>query len=475
MLNTFFTHQHTKEKPIVLGSPSKNIAFPKFTLGQKERKLHSYVVGLTGRGKSKFLQSLIVQDVLAGRGAGLIDPHGDLALDILGDLHSKGYFEEKTNLGRLVYVSPRRRDYVLPFNVLKRPDEQTETYEVAQRVIASFMRTWSRTLTEPPRFQQIMRSALAVLIEAKLPLTDLYRLLTDDRFKKQNLERITDGKVAADCKLFFENEFDEWGRDRPKIISSTTNKASALIENPNLYPMLSHPENHLDLRRIMDSGKILIVNLGDCDEESKRLIGSLLVTGFEHAALSRARQKHQDRRPFHLCIDEFQAFAHQPGNAEAFSQMLSQVRKYGLHLHLANQSLFQLPTELRNVMGNAQNLFAFRVAREDAEILASIFSNHWADHDRYLGANSLRPASTQKEAFTQHLSSLPIRKMVVKTADDRNAMLWAEKVAGPKTSEEELEQTQVELLKSSGVRPGSFQGKSQVKAPKPKRSSIFAT
>ena len=110
--------------------------------------------------------------------------------------------------------------------------------------------------------------------------------------------------------------------------------------------MLNHTENRLNIRQIMDKGRVLIVDLGDCDDETKRLFGTLIVTGFEQAALTRAKEPYKMRKPYFLYIDEFQDFAHQPGAAATFSQMLSQVRKFGLHLVLANQSIAQLPQGL---------------------------------------------------------------------------------------------------------------------------------
>lgn len=162
---------------ITLGRYGKYRFFPKFKVNHDVRKFHTYVVGLTGRGKSKFLQNCLVQDILAGRGCAVIDPHGDLAKDVLRSLISAGYFNSSDNLKRTIYISPRRRDYIVPFNVLARPDEETETYEISQRVIAAFQRTWAQTLAEPPRFQQIMRAALAVLIENGETLCQLYQLL----------------------------------------------------------------------------------------------------------------------------------------------------------------------------------------------------------------------------------------------------------------------------------------------------------
>ena len=147
------------------------------------------------------------------------------------------------------------------------------------------------------------------------------------------------------------------------MIGSTTNKVSALTDNPNIFYMLGQKENHLNIRKIMDEGKVLIADLGDCDDETKRLFGTLIVTGFEHAALSRSKLQHKDREPYYLYIDEFQDFACNPGAAETFSQMLSQVRKFGLHMILANQSIAQLSSGLQTALGNAQTIVSFRISK----------------------------------------------------------------------------------------------------------------
>ncbi len=195
-LSTLLGH---RPDDLILGRTGKYSFFPKFRVSAKSRQYHTYVVGLTGRGKSKFLQNCLLQDITAGRGCAVIDPHGDLAKDIMSSLVGQRFFEDNKSFDRIIYVAPRRRDYVIPFNVLARPDAETETYEIAQRVIAAFMRAWSRTLLEPPRFQQIMRASLAVLIETNETLCSLYRLLTDDEFREEKLAAIPDLKVAADC------------------------------------------------------------------------------------------------------------------------------------------------------------------------------------------------------------------------------------------------------------------------------------
>jgi hypothetical protein len=224
-----------KADDLVLGRVGPSRFTPRFSISAKVRKFHSYVVGLTGRGKSKFLQNCLVQDINAGRGCAVVDPHGDLAKDVISSLISSGYFTDDSAYDRLMYVAPRRRDYIIPFNVLSPPDPETETYEIAQRVISAFMRTWARTLLEPPRFQQIMRTSLATLIESGETLCSLYKLLTDDDYRDGQLGKISNPKVSIDCHSIFQNEFERWGRERAIMMGSTTNKVSALTDNPSIF------------------------------------------------------------------------------------------------------------------------------------------------------------------------------------------------------------------------------------------------
>jgi len=444
-----------KNDHLVLGRIGRHRFTPRFLLHPKARKFHMYTVGLTGRGKSKFLQNCLVQDITAGRGCAVIDPHGDLAKDVLRSLISEGYFANKDSSDNVLYVAPRRRDFVIPFNVLARPDADTETYEVAQRVISAFMRTWARTLLEPPRFQQIMRSALATLIETEDTLCNLYRLLTDDDFRDKQLAQISDPKVAADCQTFFTNEFDRWGRERASMMSSTTNKVSALTDNPSIFYMLGQQKNHINIRQIMDQGKVLLVDLGDCDDETKKIFGTLMVTGFEQAALSRARAHQSARKPYYLYIDEFQDFACHPGAAETFSQMLSQVRKFGLHMILANQSIAQLSSGLQTALGNAQTIVTFRISRSDAEALARVLGEVDIEAIKRDSQNDVQhpvysPVYEQREEFIQHLTKQKVRQVTVKTADDRLSVIWPEKITNHGCTTRQLDQIIISLLKRNG-------------------------
>jgi len=293
---------------------------------------------------------------------------------------------------------------------------------------------------------------LATLIEAQDTLCNLYALLTDDNFRTKSLRAIQDPKVAADCAAFFNNEFEHWGRERAVMMGSTTNKISALTDNPSIFFMLGQKENHLDIRKIMDREQVLLVDLGDCDEETKRLFGTLIVTGFEQAALSRARASSEVRRPYYLYIDEFQDFACHPGAAETFSQMLSQVRKFGLHMILANQSIAQLSPDLQTALGNAQTIIAFRVSRADAEALVRVIGQVDPQIIKHESQTSIQhpiyePLSEQWEKLTQFLMKQQVRQATVKTADDRLAVIWSEKVRDDLCPEEQMERVIVESLK----------------------------
>jgi hypothetical protein len=165
----------------------------------------------------------------------------------------------------------------------------------------------------------ISAASLSALVETKRMICDLYPLLTDDDFRDSVLQQIPNPKVGSVCKAFFENEFTECCKNRTVMMGSTTTKVSALTDNPNIFYMLGQKENHLNIREIMDRVQILIADLGDCDDETKRLFGTLIVTGFEHTTLFRSRMQQKDRKTYYLYIDEFQDFACNPGAAETFS------------------------------------------------------------------------------------------------------------------------------------------------------------
>lgn len=348
---------------LVLGRTGPYWPFPLFRLRAQERTTHMYVVGITGQGKSKLLQHCLFQDILAGRGCGVLDPHTDLAGDLLSSL-AAGFFKNPANRARVLYFEPSQSESALPFNVLA---TSYSPYARAMNLVEAFRRTWPESLREAPRFTNILLAALLTLIANQLTLAQLPRLLTDKPYRENLLDRVEDPEVIS----VFHDRLDRWGREQPLILESILNKVSAFTLNPILRDILGQKENALDFRRIMDQGQVLIVDLGRCDGETRRLLGSLIVTGLEQAALSRKEEPARNRRPFYFYIDEFQDFCANESSTTTLAHILSESRKFGLHLTLAHQTLGQMPSDrMRSALGNIGTKVVFAVDRTDAEVMA---------------------------------------------------------------------------------------------------------
>lgn len=330
-------------------------------VAESDRQTHTYVVGITGKGKSKLLEHILFQDIVGGRGCGVLDPHSDLVEDLLQYLHSH---PEKAlpHMERIIYVDPSRRDHLVPFNVLA---SDNSPYETAQNVVEAFRRTWPQALAEAPRFANIVTACVLTLIPNKLTLIEIPRVLTDTQYRELLLQKVDDPEVLA----FWRERYEKWGRETPVIIESVLNKVTAFTFNPQLRLILGADENRLNFRQIMDEGKVLLVDLGRCDAETRRLVGSLIVIGLEQGARSR-KDARGNRRPFYFCIDEFQDFCANDGAAQTLAQILSECRKFGLHLTLAHQTLAQINERMKGALGNIQLKIVFGVSRQDAEILA---------------------------------------------------------------------------------------------------------
>jgi hypothetical protein len=323
---------------------------------------HLYVVGRTKTGKSKLLQSLLYQLIEQGQGCGLLDPHSDLCDDLLAQLQPL-LATNPALRERIVYFQPGREDYLVPFNVLSTPGEP---YSVAQNVLEAFRRTWPESLREAPRFANIVLAALLLLIERGLTLIEMPRLLTDRDYRETLLRGCTNPEVIH----FFHERYDRWGRERALIIESALNKVGALVINPRLKAILGCVENGLPFQRIMDGRKILLCDLGRVDDETRRLLGSLIVTGLEQAALARKAIPAQDRVPFYFMLDEFQDYVANAGAAQTLARILAECRKFRLHLGLAHQTMSQIDSErLKGALENAQLRAVFGVGRETAQAL----------------------------------------------------------------------------------------------------------
>jgi hypothetical protein len=355
--------------PFLLG---QDLGFRKFTVSLNKLDTHIYVVGQSGKGKSKFLESLLWQMVTLGQGCCVIDPHGDLANNLLKLLafqpHGRSkrpWLEEPDNAARLVYCEPGRADYFIPMNVLY--TERDHPYTVATNVIEAFQRTWSETLSAAPQFKNVALHGLLLLIEQGLTLVELPWMLMNKEFRDGLLEGCRNQEVQA----FFRYRFGKWGNEQTLRIESLLNKVTALTLNPSLKRMLGESQNRIEFRRFMDEGKVLIVNLGTCDHETRDLLGSLLTVALEQAALSRAELEEDERQPWFCVLDEFQKFVANEGSAQVLAQMLSEVRKMGLRLCLAHQGWHQLGnSRLEGALDQAQIKVVFGSGTKTGRVVA---------------------------------------------------------------------------------------------------------
>ena len=415
----FWSHR----TPSILLGTYGPMGIRKYRLPLRSFDTHLYVVGRTKKGKSKFLEQIAFQLMALKQGCGLLDPHSDLAEDLLSYLASQPNSREL--LSRVIYFDPSRDDYLLPFNVLKSPGD---AYTIAQNVLEAMRRTWPESLREAPRFSNIVLAATIVLVENGLTLVEMPRLLTDPPYREELLAQVSNPEVAR----FFHDRYDQWGRERTVMVESVLNKVGAFVINPRLRLILGQTENRLPFRQIMDQGRILICNLGRVDAETRRLLGSLIVTGLEQASFSRHDTPLSKRRRFYFVIDEFQDYCANAGSEQTLARILSECRKFGLHLILAHQNQAQLGGLIQGTLENAQVKAVFGVGRGTAETLAQeLFSPDLqaVKHQVEDRAQQERthptfvPLSEQWEKCVQQLQRLPRRRFLLQVPERKGLVL----------------------------------------------------
>src|ERR687896_1736930 len=326
-----------------------------------DRAIHTYVIGASGSGKTKFLEFLIQQDIKQGRGFGIIDPHGDLIEETKGFLAA--YYrktQDKSIFDRVVIVDPTDPKYTVAFNVLEIP-EGVAPIEQAQELLMVFKRIWADSWGA--RMEDLLRNSLIALGQAQLTLVHLPQFLTHKDFRFQVMAKVSHPLT----RLYFER-FDSLSRaNQLQWSDPVTNKVNAFLADERISQMLGQPKSSINLREIMDKKKILLLKLNKGKlQQSADLLGSLFMAKIQLAAFSRTDIPEGARVPFYLYIDEFQNFA-----SESFSVVLSEARKYGLSLIMAHQTLDQLPTDLRSIiLGNTGIQVYFHMNRKDAEVLA---------------------------------------------------------------------------------------------------------
>ena len=336
-------------------------------LGEGDRFLHLYTVGQTGTGKSTLLESLIRQDMEACRGLAFLDPHGDSVARLAAAVPD----DKRSNL---VYLDIPHAVDSFAFNPLEGvpPDQRPLA---ASGIIESFKNVWGRWWG--PRLEHFLRNALlALLDQPRATIADIPRLFNDQTYRKEALTRVTHPAVLA----FWIQEYAHYPiRYRAEALSPLMNKLGAFLSQPALYRVLTSDAPRLDARELMDSGKVLLVNLakGKLGSDVCSLLGALIVSRIGLAGLARADTPEADRRPFFLYLDEFQNFT-----TLSVATMLSELRKYRVGLILAHQYLAQVEEETREaILGNVGTMIAFRLGPSDATHLRKYFAPEFDELD----------------------------------------------------------------------------------------------
>ncbi len=332
----------------------------RFGIKEKNRRGHMYIIGKTGTGKTTLIQNMIVSDIRAGNGLAVIDPHGDMAEELLN-------FIPKRRIEETFYFNPSDIEHPVAFNPLEKVDRDHH-HLVASGLISVFRKIWYEFWG--PRTEHILRNAILALLDyPESTLLDLPLILVDKDFRKRVLEKVTNPQV----KNFWLTEFERYSAwFRSEAVAPIQNKVGQFLATSLIRNIVGQAQSSIDFRKIMDEGKILIINLskGKIGEDNCALLGAIIVTKIQLAALSRGDIPEWKRRAFYLYVDEIHNFL-----TLSFSDILSEARKYGLYLTLTHQYIEQLDERIQAaIFGNVGTLITFRVGARDAQFLKNEFN-----------------------------------------------------------------------------------------------------
>jgi len=343
----------------------------KFGVKLIDRRQHMYVVGKTGVGKTELLKNMIIQDIENGHGLAYVDPHGDGVEEILECLSPK-------RINDIIYYNPADLDYPIAFNILENVDPEYK-HLVADGLMGVFTKIWANMWSA--RMEYILRNCILALLDVPgNTLLGIMRLLVDKDFRKKIVDKIKDPVV----KSFWVEEYANYNdRFRTEAIAPIQNKVGQFLSSGIIRNIVGQTKSTIDPRKIMDDGKILLMNLskGKIGEDNSNLLGAMMVTKIQLAAMSRADIPEKDRRDFFLYVDELQNFA-----TESFADILSEARKYRLNLILGHQYIAQLTTtestKVRDaIFGNVGSMICFRIGAADAYFLLKEFEPHFTEED----------------------------------------------------------------------------------------------
>lgn len=334
-----------------------------FGIKVDDRRRHFYVVGKTGTGKTTMIQNMAIQDIQNGRGVAIVDPHGEFAETVLKAIPT-------SRINDVIYFNPADQEWPIAFNVMEKVNTEYR-HLIASGLVGVFKKIWADSWG--PRLEYILRNAILALLEyPSSTLLGVTRILVDKNYRERVVEKVSDPVV----KSFWVDEFTKWNeRVLQEVISPIQNKVGQFLSSALIRNIVGQTKSAFNIRDLMDQEKILVMNLskGRIGEDNSALLGAMMITKIQLAAMARVDVPEEERKDFYLYVDEFQNFA-----TDSFANILSEARKYHLNLILAHQYIGQLTTDTSTkvrdaVFGNVGTLATFRIGAEDAEFLEKEF------------------------------------------------------------------------------------------------------
>ncbi len=367
--------QPIAEQPAIVSNPDINFFAAtnyraqkrKFGIKIDDRRRHMYVVGKTGMGKTTLLENMVLNDIYAGHGVGLVDPHGDFAEKIIN-------FVPPNRINDVVYFNPADINFPIGFNILETVNPE-HRHLVASGLMGVFKKIWPDVWSA--RMEYILNNTILALLDYPgTTLLGINRLLAEEDYRDKVVKALKDPVVKA----FWQTEFAGYSEKfRTEAVAPIQNKIGQFLSASVIRNIVAQVKSRINIREIMDEKKIFIMNLskGRIGEDNSRLLGGMLITKLQLAAMERVDLPEAKRNDFFLYVDEFQNFA-----TESFANILSEARKYRLDLIMAHQYMEQLDEKvLAAVIGNVGTMVTFRVGSSDAEILAKEFIPTFVEED----------------------------------------------------------------------------------------------
>lgn len=443
--------ENTESKDLtVIGETTFRNNFNVFGIKRDDRRRHIYIIGKSGVGKSVLIENMAIDDVVEGRGVIVIDPHGDLAdkiLSIIPDHRVKD----------VVVFDPADRGYPIAFNLLEHVDDDFKGM-VASGFVGIFKKIFGESWG--PRLEHILRNTVLALLDyPESTMLDIPKMLTDNHFRDKVVDKIKDPVIRD----FWVNEFAAYdAKFRTEAVSPILNKVGQFLSTSTIRNIVGQPHSKINIREIMDQEKIMVVNLsrGKIGEDNSALLGAMMVTKVQLAAMSRADVSIDKRPDCYLYVDEFQNFA-----TDSFATILAEARKYNLNLTIANQYITQLPEGVRDaVFGNAGTMICFRVGGADASFLVKEYepvfeANDLVNLDKYNIYIKLLIDGISSQAFSAR--TLPPVQMLTGNAEkvlDLSRVTYSnaralveEQIAQRARQEEEEAKAEAEMFRKGGL------------------------